>query len=94
MKEDELRTVSLFKALANPVRYQILKLLANGEHTVTELTNSLRRDISTLSQNLSVLRQNQLVQFRTERNKVYYRIKKKEILSLLEKANEITKRRE
>jgi len=93
MREDELRTVNLFKALANPVRYQILKLLANEEYSVTEMTNILRRDISNISRNLTVLRQNQLVQYRTEQNQVYYRIKKKEVLSLLEHANEIVKRK-
>lgn len=94
MREDELRTVSLFKALANPIRYQILKFLAHGELTVSELTKGLAREIPTISQHLSILRQNQLVRFRTERTQVFYRIKKKEVLTLLQKENEIVKRKE
>lgn len=93
MREDELRTISLFKALANPVRYKILKTLAIDEQSVTQLSLVLGRKVSIISQHLSVLRHNQLVRFHTRRNKVFYRIKKKEVLSLLQKANDIVKRK-
>jgi ArsR family transcriptional regulator len=93
MREDELRTVNLFKVLANPVRYKILKHLSKGECTVSALSNELRREIPTISRHLSILRQNQLVRFRTERSHVFYRIKKEEVLLLLKKANEIVKRK-
>jgi ArsR family transcriptional regulator len=93
MREDELRTVNLFKTLANPVRYKILKFLSIGECTVSGLSNELRREITTISRHLRILRQNQLVRFRTEGSHVYYSIKKKEVLSLLKNANNIVKRK-
>ncbi|MCH7760932.1 winged helix-turn-helix transcriptional regulator [candidate division TA06 bacterium] len=93
MREDELRTVNLFKVLANPIRYRILKNLAHGEYTVSELSKRIGRESSNISQHLSLLRQHQLVRFRTQKTQVFYRLKRKEILLLLQKANEFVRRK-
>ena len=93
MREEEMRTVSLFKVLANPVRYKIIKLLADGEFTVADLANETDRESQNISQHMRILRQQNLVRHRTETNQVYYCLKRREILKLLDLAKDFVKRR-
>ena len=93
MKEYDFRTVSLLQVLANPIRYQILKALEHGENTVTELALMTGREVPNISQHLRILRQQNLVRFRTEKNQVYYQLKKGEILSILYKVNDFVRRK-
>jgi ArsR family transcriptional regulator len=93
MREEEVRVVSLFKALSNPVRYKIIKLLADGEYTVTELADEIRRDSQNISQHLRILRQQNLVRYRTEGKQVYYWLKRRGILKLIDLAQDFVKRK-
>ena len=62
----------LCKALAHPVRLQILDLLAKKEYTVEELAKLTRLGQSNLSQHLGALRQQKLVIPRRAGMNVYY----------------------
>lgn len=64
---------NVFKALGHPVRLQLLELLARSkEMSVTELTEALPREESTVSRHLSQLNQQGLVSVRQEaQNRLY-----------------------
>ena len=62
----------LCKALAHPVRLEVLELLAKREHTVEELTKLTGTGQSNLSQHLAALRQQKLVVPHREGVNVYY----------------------
>ena len=56
------------------VRLQLLAALLHGERSVTELTQVLQRSQPSVSKHLRVLRDQQLVRTRRDRNRVFYRI--------------------
>ncbi len=58
------------------VRLQLLAALLHGERSVTELTQLLRRSQPSVSKHLRVLRDQQLVRTRRDRNRVFYRLAK------------------
>ena len=64
----------LMRALANPNRLMILCILSKGEMTVSELTSAVGLSQSALSQHLSVLRHDELVDTRRERQSIHYRL--------------------
>ena len=63
-----------FKALAHPVRYRILLVLAEGERNVSELEEVTGFVQPGLSQQLAVLRKAQLVTTRRAAKQIYYAI--------------------
>jgi DNA-binding transcriptional ArsR family regulator len=73
----------LFKALAHPARVRALEVLADGEHTVTELQAEIGIESSHLSQQLGVLRRAGLVTTRREGSSVYYAVKGPLVVDLL-----------
>lgn len=64
----------LMKVLSNPDRLMLLCQLAQGEHNVGELEAALGIVQPTLSQQLTVLREEALVSTRREGKNIYYRI--------------------
>ena len=80
---------NLFKAIGHPSRVQILEYLSTGERCVCDIISELGLEQSNVSQHLSVLRRENLIEFRKQGLQVMYRIKHLEILALLQKAQEI-----
>lgn len=78
-----------FKALANPIRIQIIDSLRDGEHTVNQLREILNIEGPNVSQQLAILRANNLVTTRKEGNSVYYSIKDSAVFKLLDVAKVI-----
>jgi len=78
-----------FKALAHPLRIRILDALRNGEVGVNELSSRLGVEQSTLSQQLAVLRNRNIVAGRKNGNNVYYCVPDQTIFRLLDVAKEI-----
>ncbi len=64
----------LMKVLSNPDRLMLLCQLAQGKHNVGELEAALGIVQPTLSQQLTVLREEALVSTRREGKNIYYRI--------------------
>ncbi len=62
----------LCKALAHPIRLQVIDLLSEHERTVEELTRHVKTGQSNLSQHLAELRQQKLVTPRRAGMNVYY----------------------
>ena len=92
MKEYHYRTIKLLKALATRVRYEILFMLVDGEMTVSDMADSLEKRTQNVSQHMRVLKEENLVRFRTKENQVFYRLKNKNIIKALEMLNEFVKR--
>ena len=78
------RACNLMKVLSNPDRLMILCQLSQGEKRVGELEDLLGIVQPTLSQQLTVLRDEQLVSTRREGKSIYYSINSPEALSLIE----------
>jgi ArsR family transcriptional regulator len=80
---------SFFRTLGHPARVRILQLLREGEQTVGALQAALDLDSGGTSQHLSALRKQGLVTSRREGTSVYYRVKDRRTLELLELAKAI-----
>ena len=72
MKASAANACRLMKVLTNPDRLMILCQLTQGERCVSELETSLGIMQPTLSQQLTVLRNEQLVVTRREGKNIYY----------------------
>ena len=73
----------LMKALSNPDRLLLLCQLAQGELRVGELEEIVGIVQPTLSQQLSVLREDGLVSTRREGTAIYYRIDSEQALAVM-----------
>jgi DNA-binding transcriptional ArsR family regulator len=78
-----------FKALGHPARLVILDQLRAGERSVQELQIALDMDQSSVSQQLAVLRNKNIVDSRKEGTTVYYRARDAMIFQLLDVARAI-----
>lgn len=75
----------MMKVLAHPHRLMLLCQLAHGgEMTVGELEEALDIHQPTLSQQLTVLREEKLVDTRRDGKYIYYRVRQGPALALLE----------
>ena len=64
----------LLGAMSNPSRLTIMCLLAQREHSVTELEQLIDISQSALSQHLAILRRHKLVDSRRDKRLTYYAI--------------------
>lgn len=85
---DELRVsadsaCSLMKAMANADRLMLLCQLSQGEKSVGELENLLDIRQPTLSQQLTVLREAELVATRRDGKNIFYRISSQSALAVM-----------
>ena len=78
-----------FKALAHPMRIQILEILREGERNVTELQDVLAVEGSSVSQQLSVLRSKNIVDTRKAGTNVYYSVRDPALFDLLDTARTV-----
>jgi ArsR family transcriptional regulator, zinc-responsive transcriptional repressor len=68
------RTVSMFKALAHPLRLAIAQQIADGDRAVHELVEELGAPQPLVSQHLAVLRASDLVSAHRAGREVRYRL--------------------
>ena len=73
---------ALLRALAEPIRLQVIEALAGGERCVCELTSELGLAQSKLSFHLKVLKQAGLIAAREEGRWVYYTLRPEAIDNL------------
>jgi len=81
-----------FKVLSHPARLAILDHLRSGEKSVNELQTLMEADQSTISQQLSRLRNGNLVDTRKDGTTVYYSVRDPMIFELMDVALEIFNR--
>ena len=75
---------ALLKVLANPDRLLLLCQLTQGEQCVSELEDALGIQQPTLSQQLGVLRSEQLVSTRREGKQIFYSFASKEAMAVMQ----------
>ncbi len=85
----EAQMAQLYKALAHPVRLQILHILGHGEACVCHLIAILRRPQPYISQQLGVLREAGLVEDRREGQSVFYRLASPKVQELIRLGQEL-----
>ncbi len=82
------------KAVAHPIRLQIVNILMNGESSVGDLVRKLGTKQSLTSQQLSILKSRGVLKSRRNGNVVYYSIKnigvRNIIDSIIENLEDIT----
>lgn len=83
MRAAAAQTTAILSTLANENRLLLLCQLATGEKSVTELEQLLDIHQPTLSQQLGVLRAEDIVQTRRDGKRIYYSIADGRVLSLL-----------
>lgn len=74
----------LLRSLANPDRLLILCTLVQGECNVGELAQRSGIEQPTLSQQLTVLRREELIASRKEGKFVYYRLEHPDVLAVMQ----------
>ena len=84
MQQAAQRACRLLKVLSNPDRLMILCQLSQGEMRVGELEVALGIGQPTLSQQLTVLREEELVSTRREGKNIYYQLSSPQALALIE----------
>jgi DNA-binding transcriptional ArsR family regulator len=75
---------SIFQALAHPTRISILEALRGGEVSASTIQERLRIEQANLSQHLAILRSRQIVAARKEGNQVFYSLKNKVLIKVLD----------
>ena len=84
MRMAATRACNLMKVLSNPDRLMILCQLSQGEKRVGELEQMLGIVQPTLSQQLTVLREEQLVSTRREGKGIYYSVNSPQALAVIQ----------
>ena len=84
MREAAAQACNLMKVLANPDRLMILCQLSQGELRVGELEDRLGIVQPTLSQQLTVLREQQLVSTRREGKNIFYTLSSPQALAVIQ----------
>lgn len=83
--------VSLFKALAHPIRLNIIKKLANKSLCVCDLKDDIDFSQSNLSQHLKILRDAGILSYEKVGLKVVYSIVNQDIIPLIDLSESIIK---
>lgn len=73
----------VLKAMAHPVRIQIVKFLEKGEKCVGDITASVKGKQSITSQQLNMMKDKGVLSCRKEGAKVFYKIQNKNVIKLL-----------
>jgi ArsR family transcriptional regulator len=73
----------LLKAMAHPIRLKILCLLQEGEMSVGDIRDMVATTHANISQHLSVLRHQGVIDFRKDANFIYNRISDERIVELI-----------
>ncbi|HSR02321.1 MAG TPA: metalloregulator ArsR/SmtB family transcription factor [Methylophilaceae bacterium] len=83
MRTNALKASGFLKVLANPDRLLLLCQLSQGEQCVSDLEKLVGIKQPTLSQQLTVLRSENLVNTRRDGKSIYYNIASKEALAIM-----------
>ena len=72
----------LLKAISNPYRLEIIEMLSQGEKSVEGIVQSTNLNFANASQHLQVLKNNNIVKSRKEKQYVYYSLINDDFLSV------------
>jgi ArsR family transcriptional regulator len=84
MNEETAEHVAeVLKALAHPVRLQIVEMLEKGEMCVSDIVEALHGKQAITSQQLNMMKDKGVLGCRREGARVYYHIENKNVIKLL-----------
>jgi ArsR family transcriptional regulator len=78
----------VLRAVAHPIRLQIIELLEHGELCVGDIVDKLAIPQSVASQQLGLMRDKQVLQCRRDGTKAFYSIKNPNVINLLRCVND------
>jgi len=81
--EDTSLTANAPKAMAHPLRWKILCSLGDSALSVGEIVERTGTSQGNISQHLEQLRNKNIVVSRKEANRIYYRIRNSQLLTLI-----------
>ena len=84
MQQASLQASKLLKSLSHPDRLLLLCQLTQGEYCVSELESLVGVGQPSLSQQLGILRKDELVTTRRDGKQIYYRIASDDALAVLQ----------
>ena len=84
MRQSSQQASQLLKSLSHPDRLLLLCQLTQGEYCVSELETLVGVGQPSLSQQLGILRKDELVATRREGKQIYYRIASDDALAVLQ----------
>jgi DNA-binding transcriptional ArsR family regulator len=87
--EDTTLTANALKAMAHPLRWKILCTLGERELSVGEIVEQTGTSQSNISQHLEQLRNKNIVLSRKDANRIYYRIRNRQLLDLIGTMREV-----
>ena len=73
----------VLKAVAHPIRLRIIEVLELGELCVGEITDRIGIQQAVISQQLSLMKDKDILACRREGHNVYYRIQNENVINLL-----------
>lgn len=90
MQTEQIKSVSaLLKTLSHPIRLKMLCLLQEEEMTVGAIREVVATTDANVSQHLSILRHQGIVDFRKEANFIYNRISDPRVLELIKQLQKL-----
>lgn len=81
-KDQDTEILAILKALANPIRLDILSFLISGEQCVCNIFDHLSLSQNLVSHHLAILRKNNLIMARKDGKWVHYSINHKNLSRL------------
>lgn len=90
MENEQIEDISnLLKSISHPIRLKILCLLQDNELTVGEIRNEVKTSHANVSQHLSILRNQGIIDFRKDSNFIYNRITDERVTELIKSMREL-----
>jgi len=88
--DDRIKKASYcLKALAHPIRLEIIQALKEGPLCVADIEEIVGSTQSNVSQHLALLRERNIVQYKRDKNQIYYYVNNWRIFQLLSLVREI-----
>ncbi len=82
-EEESNNEIRIFKAVADPTRLKILKLLTGGELCICDIMIALKKPQSSVSHNLSILEDAGLIKERKNGKWCYYRLSDGAVIEMI-----------
>ena len=76
-------SADIFKAMAQPTRLRIIKLLQDGEHCVCEIFPAIGPDQSNTSRHLQMMLKSGILTRRKDGLKIFYALRHPEVLEMV-----------
>jgi ArsR family transcriptional regulator len=86
MQDEQIEAMAkMLKSMSHPIRLKILCLLQDKELSVGEIRERVKTTNANVSQHLTILRGQGIIDFRKDANFIYNKISDKRILELIKK---------